>query len=386
MLLPDRLSLAPTCSPAAPSRCSRPSRDARAGRAARLGGADGLRLRRLLRLRRRDRRRVEAPLRRRAGAPLLLNASGCLDALTAPGDGALARRLRDEDGDAAAARGQRAGPDRRDRRRDAQLDRARQPRPRALPRRDAAAAARSSACRSGSRVGGFAAQRVRRDVRRARGRDDRAEPLLPERRRGARVGRRDRRRLPRSDRACRSTRSSRRRAGTSRELARAVEAAGADGLSLVNTMRGLALDAQRCVRCSAPRTGGLSGPALKPVALAAVHACYRATGLPIVGMGGVPIRARRARALRRRRERGRARHGALLGPVRAGPDPRGVGGRAGNARALVGRAGARDCRTQRALPERKHLDRRVESFEKHPANRGFDPVDRVEQAVRLARS
>jgi dihydroorotate dehydrogenase (NAD+) catalytic subunit len=70
------------------------------------------------------------------------------------------------------------------------------------------------------------------------------------------------------------------------EVARAVQTAGADGLSLVNTLRGLKLDADlRPVL--ATTTGGLSGPALKPVALAAVHACFRATELPIVGMGGV---------------------------------------------------------------------------------------------------
>jgi dihydroorotate dehydrogenase (NAD+) catalytic subunit len=71
------------------------------------------------------------------------------------------------------------------------------------------------------------------------------------------------------------------------ETARAVEAAGADGLSLVNTIRGLALD-ERTLRPRLARgVGGLSGPALKPIALAAVHACRRATDLPIVGMGGV---------------------------------------------------------------------------------------------------
>jgi dihydroorotate dehydrogenase (NAD+) catalytic subunit len=70
------------------------------------------------------------------------------------------------------------------------------------------------------------------------------------------------------------------------EVARAVEAAGADGLSLVNTMRGLALDASLRPRL-ARATGGYSGPAMKPIALAAVYACRRATGLPIVGMGGV---------------------------------------------------------------------------------------------------
>jgi dihydroorotate dehydrogenase (NAD+) catalytic subunit len=70
-------------------------------------------------------------------------------------------------------------------------------------------------------------------------------------------------------------------------VARAVAAAGADGLSLVNTLRGLALDPRTLRPVLARGTGGLSGPSLKPVALAAVHACYAATGLPSVGMGGV---------------------------------------------------------------------------------------------------
>jgi dihydroorotate dehydrogenase (NAD+) catalytic subunit len=71
------------------------------------------------------------------------------------------------------------------------------------------------------------------------------------------------------------------------EVASAARAAGADGLSLVNTIRGLKLDERTLEPTLGPGAGGLSGPALKPIALAAVHACYRATGLPIVGMGGV---------------------------------------------------------------------------------------------------
>jgi dihydroorotate dehydrogenase (NAD+) catalytic subunit len=70
------------------------------------------------------------------------------------------------------------------------------------------------------------------------------------------------------------------------ETVRAVEAAGADGISLVNTLRGVALDAQLRTKL-ARGAGGYSGPALKPVALAAVLAARRATALPIVGMGGV---------------------------------------------------------------------------------------------------
>jgi dihydroorotate dehydrogenase (NAD+) catalytic subunit len=70
------------------------------------------------------------------------------------------------------------------------------------------------------------------------------------------------------------------------EVARAVAAAGADGLSLVNTLRGTALDRQ--LRPVLARgSGGLSGPTLKPIALHAVTVCHEATGLPIVGMGGI---------------------------------------------------------------------------------------------------
>lgn len=71
------------------------------------------------------------------------------------------------------------------------------------------------------------------------------------------------------------------------ENARAVAAAGADGLSLVNTIRGLALDERTLSPKLGAAVGGLSGPALKPIALAAVYACSRAVDLPIVGMGGV---------------------------------------------------------------------------------------------------
>jgi dihydroorotate dehydrogenase (NAD+) catalytic subunit len=71
------------------------------------------------------------------------------------------------------------------------------------------------------------------------------------------------------------------------DSARAVEAAGADGLALVNTIRGFALDERTLAPVLGPAVGGLSGPALKPIALAAVFACRRATKLRIVGMGGI---------------------------------------------------------------------------------------------------
>jgi dihydroorotate dehydrogenase (NAD+) catalytic subunit len=71
------------------------------------------------------------------------------------------------------------------------------------------------------------------------------------------------------------------------EVARAAEAAGTDGLSLVNTIRGLALDKRTLEPVLARARGGLSGPALKPIALAAVYTCREVTDLPIVGMGGI---------------------------------------------------------------------------------------------------
>jgi dihydroorotate dehydrogenase (NAD+) catalytic subunit len=69
--------------------------------------------------------------------------------------------------------------------------------------------------------------------------------------------------------------------------ARAAEAGGADGVSLVNTVKGLALDERTLQPVLERGAGGLSGPPLRPVALAAVHTCFRETRLPIVGMGGV---------------------------------------------------------------------------------------------------
>jgi dihydroorotate dehydrogenase (NAD+) catalytic subunit len=70
-------------------------------------------------------------------------------------------------------------------------------------------------------------------------------------------------------------------------LAVAAQRAGADGLSLVNTIRGLALDEQTLAPRLSGETGGLSGPALRPIALAAVFAAFAATNLPIVAMGGI---------------------------------------------------------------------------------------------------
>lgn len=69
--------------------------------------------------------------------------------------------------------------------------------------------------------------------------------------------------------------------------AQAAERAGADGLTLINTVRGLALDERTLRPVLGSVTGGYSGPALRPVALAAVYAAYESTSIPIVGVGGI---------------------------------------------------------------------------------------------------
>jgi dihydroorotate dehydrogenase (NAD+) catalytic subunit len=70
-------------------------------------------------------------------------------------------------------------------------------------------------------------------------------------------------------------------------VARAAEDAGADALSLINTLRGMALDPVTGQPWLGGRTGGVSGPAVRAIALAQVHAVAQAVGIPVVGMGGV---------------------------------------------------------------------------------------------------
>lgn len=71
------------------------------------------------------------------------------------------------------------------------------------------------------------------------------------------------------------------------EMARAAEAAGADALSLINTITGMKIDVKRRTFMLANRTGGLSGPAIKPVAVRMVYQVSKAVKLPIIGMGGI---------------------------------------------------------------------------------------------------
>ena len=71
------------------------------------------------------------------------------------------------------------------------------------------------------------------------------------------------------------------------EIARAVEAEGADSVSLINTLMGMAIDIERRQSVLSINTGGLSGPAVKPVALRMVWQVAKAVKIPIIGLGGI---------------------------------------------------------------------------------------------------
>ena len=252
----------------------------------------------------------------------LPNASGCLDALDAPD---VARALDafvtktvtplPREGNAPVRIAETDA-------RDAERDRPREPGPRALPRRDACRGCASSACRSGSRSAASAARRLRGDLRRLDGRRRSSSTSR------ARTSTRRAESAAEIVAACRAATDLPLYAKLSpatwdiAEVARAVEAAGADGLSLVNTLRGLALDARRCDRRSRADAAGYSGPALKPVALAAVHACCARRTLPIVGMGGVrPDATRSSCSPPARRTSRSARFSSPIPTRRAGSAP-----------------------------------------------------------------
>lgn len=71
------------------------------------------------------------------------------------------------------------------------------------------------------------------------------------------------------------------------EIARAVEDAGADSVSLINTMLGMAIDAEKRRPILSTITGGMSGPAVKPVALRMVWQTAKAVKIPVIGLGGI---------------------------------------------------------------------------------------------------
>ena len=71
------------------------------------------------------------------------------------------------------------------------------------------------------------------------------------------------------------------------EMAKAAEAAGSDALSLINTITGMKIDIYKRAFALANKTGGLSGPAIKPVAVRMVYQVANAVKIPIIGMGGI---------------------------------------------------------------------------------------------------
>ncbi len=70
-------------------------------------------------------------------------------------------------------------------------------------------------------------------------------------------------------------------------IARAAQAGGADAISLINTLTGMKIDVNRRTFAVANKTGGLSGPAIKPVAVRMVYQAAQAVSLPVIGMGGI---------------------------------------------------------------------------------------------------
>lgn len=71
------------------------------------------------------------------------------------------------------------------------------------------------------------------------------------------------------------------------EMGRAVEAGGADGVSLINTLTGMKIDVARKTFAIANRTGGMSGPCVKPIAVRMVYQVAHAVKIPVLGMGGI---------------------------------------------------------------------------------------------------
>lgn len=71
------------------------------------------------------------------------------------------------------------------------------------------------------------------------------------------------------------------------EIAKAVEEAGADAISLINTVAGMKIDINTKKPILGNTSGGLSGPAVKPIAIKMVYDCYKAVSIPIIGMGGI---------------------------------------------------------------------------------------------------
>ena len=116
-------------------------------------------------------------------------------------------------------------------------------------------------------------------------------------------------------------------------VARAAAGAGADAVSLVNTLKGMPLHPRTREPWLGGGTGGLSGPAIRVVALEQVAAVARAVDVPIVGMGGIASGGDALDFLSAGATRGRGGHGELPRPVGRTPDR----GRAGRSRRVRNR-------------------------------------------------
>ena len=88
------------------------------------------------------------------------------------------------------------------------------------------------------------------------------------------------------------------------EMAKAVEAGGADAVSLINTLTGMKIDINRRTFALANKTGGVSGPAVKPIAVRMVYQAANAVNIPIIGMGGIESAEDAIEMLLSRSERG----------------------------------------------------------------------------------
>jgi len=71
------------------------------------------------------------------------------------------------------------------------------------------------------------------------------------------------------------------------EIAKAAEEAGADAITAINTLRAMAIDTETCMPILANKFGGLSGPAIKPIAIRCVYDIYRTVNVPVIGCGGI---------------------------------------------------------------------------------------------------
>ncbi len=72
-----------------------------------------------------------------------------------------------------------------------------------------------------------------------------------------------------------------------KDMAKAVEEGGADGITMINTLIGMSIDLKKRAPLLANKTGGLSGPAIKPVAIKMIYDVYETVKIPIIGMGGI---------------------------------------------------------------------------------------------------